>query len=396
MLAAPVTPVYLGAALALALLPGCQKGPVVKSEPRIPEVFVDTPKVQEVTEYEDFSGRTEAIRFVEIKARVTGYLQTTFFKDGADVQQGAQLFQIDPRVYQAELDRAIAAVAQANAHFERLDTEHQRTLRLLKQKAVSQEESDRIQYERLEAQSAVAAARASEQLARLNLDFTKITAPFSGRISRRQVDPGNLIQADLTTLTNLVALDPLYVYFDVDERTVLRVRRLIAQGKVRSARETEVPVRIGLADEEEFSLSGTIDFVDNRVDPNTGTLRIRAVVPNPKRFLSPGLFVRIRLPIGSAHPATLVPEEALGSDQGQRFLYVVGADDKVESRRVQVGLLQGGMREIQNGLAPTERFVVRGLQRVRPGLEVKPLPLENDRAIPAKAVSPHVSAGPKT
>ena len=219
-------------------------------------------------------------------------------------------------------------------------------------------------------------AEADRDLAALNLDFTRVTAPIGGRLSRRMVDPGNLVKADETALTSIVSLDPMFVYFDVDERTVLRIRRLIREGKIKSRTETELPVQVALADEDGFPRTGFINFSDNKVDPNTGTLRVRGVVENPKpHVLSPGMFLRVRLPIGKPYQALMIAERALGTDQGRKFLYVVNGDDEVEQRPVKVGQLNDeGMRVIEQGLQPGERVIVNGIQRVRAGKKVKPKP----------------------
>jgi RND family efflux transporter MFP subunit len=365
------------AAVGLTAL-GCNHAPQQAATVKPAEVFVTQPVTKEVTEFEDFTGRTEAVDSIEIRARVTGYLDKVHFKEGAEVKQGDLLFEIDPRPYQAELDRAEANVVQAQAHLTRLDSDFERAKGLIKNQAIGKEEFDRISGDRAEAAAALGVAQASRALAKLNLDYTKITAPITGRISRRYIDPGNLVKADDTVLTSVVSQDPIYAYFDVDERTVLRLRRLIQEGKIRSARETEVPVLLGLADEEGFSRHGTINFADNRVDPNTGTLRVRAIFPNAERILSAGLFVRIRLPVGTPHPALLIPEQALGTDQGQKFLYVVTPANEVEYRKVKIGPMSDGLRVIEDGLKAGERVIVNGLQRVRPGVtkvEAKPAPL---------------------
>ena len=369
------------AALAvIAALAGCTKPPPALAPTKPPEVVVDRPVVRDVTDYEDFTGRTEAVASVEVRARVTGYLEAIHFQDGTDVAKDAPLFQIDPKPYQAELDRAEATVKQAEAHLARVQKDYDRVLSLSKSGAISPEELDRTAGDRSEADAAVGVAKAARTLARQNLDYTKIVAPFAGRISRRYVDAGNLVKADETVLTTIVALDTVYANFDVDDRTLLRVRRLIRDGKVASARSRKTLVRVGLPDEEEHSLDGVVDFIDNKVDPGSGTLRIRAEVQNPaqngNRLLSPGMFVRVRLPIGDPRRSVLVPEEALGTDQGQKFVYVVNAADEVVYRPVKPGSQCGPLRVIDTGLTGDERVIVSGLQRVRPGAKVAPKPAE--------------------
>lgn len=383
-----------GLGLALVVLAGgCARKEAAKVEPPVPEVRVRYPEVQPVEEVEEFTGWTRAEKTVELRARVTGYLNEAPFKEGDDIKEGTPLFKIDPRTYQADADKAEAAVRQAEATLERLQVDYKRVR--LAGRAVSAEEVDRIASNRIEADASLRAAKAALEHAQLNLNFTVVKAPFTGRISRKNCDPGNLVKADETILTTLVSLDPIHVYFDVDERTVLRIRRLIHEGKVASARDKRITVKIGLADEDGFSREGYIDFVDNQLDHGTGTLRLRAVVPNKYYLLSPGMFVRVRVPVGPRQPATLVREEALGSDQGERFVYVVTKDNKVVSRKVVVGQLEGEMRVIKGDpktgkppVLPDERVIVAGMQRVRPGSLVKPTLVPSDRQAKAADVQP--------
>lgn len=356
--------------LAACALSGCQDNTAKPAQAKPPEVFIALPTREVVTEFEEFTGRIMAVQTVEIRARVTGYLDKALFKDGTDVKEGELLFEVDPRSYKADAAKAAAAVVQSKAHLDRLNLQETRAKQLLKSKAMSQEEFELISFDRAEAEASLGAATATKELADLNLSFTKITAPLSGRISRRLVDPGNLVKADETPMATIVSLDPIYAYFDVDERTVLRLRRLIQEGKIPSARQSMVMVKLALADEEDFTIDGVINFVDNQVESSTGTLRVRAVIDNPKLLLSPGMFARLRFPVGVPHEALLVREEALGADQGQRFLYVVNAQDEIEYRRVKVGLLHKGQRVIETGINPTDRIVVTGLQRVRPKSKV--------------------------
>jgi RND family efflux transporter MFP subunit len=336
----------------------------------LPEVLVGLPLVREVTDYETFTGRTEASERAEIRSRVTGYLEKTYFTEGAAVQQGQVLFLIDPRPYDAELTRAKASLAQAQARFTRLQRDYERFQPLVNTKAVSREEFDKIIGDRDEAQAAVGVAEANVKLAQLNLTYTEIRAPFSGLMSRQMVDPGNLVKADETVLSTLVATDPMYVYFDVDERTLLG--RLLKEERLEAAQRDRIPIEIGLADEESFPHAGVINFVDNRVDPNTGSMWLRGEFVNPARAIKPGIFVRVRLPLGKPYQAVIVAEQALGTDQGQRFLYVVDAQNKAAYRAVKVGQLSEGLRVVREGLNPGEKVVVSGLQRVRAGAEIVP------------------------
>lgn len=343
-----------------------------------PEVLVSVPVVRDVADYEVFTGRMEAVASVEVRARVTGYLDKSFFKEGMEVKQGQVLFKIDPRTYQAELERAEAAVKQAEAHLQRLDADYQRARVLFEKRAMGREDYDKAAGDRAEAEAGVRSAKASRDVAKLNLDFTDVTAPLDGRVSRRLIDPGNLVKADDTVLTSIVSLDPMYAYFDVDERTLLKFRRLLQKGKVVSARQTPLEVDVGLADEDNFPHHGTVDFIDNRVDAQTGTLRVRALLQNPKvdavnnRMYTPGLFVRARIPVGPPRQTLLIVEQAIGTDQGRKFLYVVDKDSMVDYRQVTLGPLSDGMRAVEQGLKADERVVVSGLQRVKKGVTVDP------------------------
>jgi RND family efflux transporter MFP subunit len=387
-------------AMAWATITGCnqEKPQLAVTRPQV--VLVSQPVTREVTDFEDFTGRSDAVFSVEVRARVTGYLDQVRFEDGSEVKEGDLLFQIDPRPYEAALAAAEATVIQSEAHQRRLEADHRRASHLFTRGAISREEVDRIVGDYAEASAAVGIAKAQRDLTKLNLEFTKVTAPIGGRTSRRLVDPGNLVQADQTALTTIVSLDPIYVYFDIDERTLLRLRRLIREGRIKSRTEAEVPVLVGLSDEEGYPHRGFINFSDNRVDPSTGTLRVRGVMPNPKpaqgsfRFLSPGLFMRVRLPIGTPHQSILIDEQALGTDQGKKFLYVVNDKNEVVYRPVKVGSLNEGKRVIEEGLAPGERVIVSGLQRVRPGVKVEPKSMED--SLHASIEAPIPSGTPAT
>jgi multidrug efflux system membrane fusion protein len=259
------------------------------------------PAGQQVGNHVDYTGRTEAVATVELRARVSGYLTRVVFKDGAEVRQGDLLFEIDPRPYQAELDRASAAVDVTEAQLKRAQADVARGKALLDRAAIAKEEYDKLLGEIAVAEAGVKAARASREVAALNLEWTKVTAPIAGRISRHLVDPGNVVKADDTVLARIVSTDPMYVYFDMDERTYLNLRQAILHDKLRPAGGTELPVAIGLANEDGFPRKGKIDYVHNQVDVNTGAVRMRAVLPNTDGLLVPGLFARVRV--------TLAPEK---------------------------------------------------------------------------------------
>src|SRR5262249_4039889 len=364
---------FLGLCLGLA---GCVRAPSAATEAAPTPVTVSRPVEGEVTDHADFTGRTAAVDSVEVRARVWGYLDKVNFKEGALVKKDDVLFEIDARLYRADLERAEGTVAQYEARVHRLERDYHRVKNLLARGAVGQEEYDRYEADYREAVANLHVAKANRDLAALNLGYTRVTAPVSGRVSRYVVTVGNLIQSGDqnggTLLTTVVSVDPMYVYFDMDERTVLRVRELNRDGKARSARETEWPVALGLATEEGFPHQGTIDFEDNQVNPKTGTLRVRGVFPNKDELLSPGLFARVRVPIGRAHRALLVTDRALDTDQGQKVVYVVNEKNEVVSRPVRLGALHDGLRETTEGLKAGEKVIVNGLQQVRPGLTVEP------------------------
>lgn len=351
---------------------GCRKPVVAPPPPKPPEVDVANPVTRTVTDFEEYTGRLAPVKMVDLRARVSGYLEEVQFTDGADVPADAPLFRVDSRPFSAAYEQAEATVQQMEARLERTQRQEERLTQLAEKKVTTLEDVDQSRFDRMEADGTLKAARAARDLAKLDLEFTEIKAPFAGRISRRLVDPGNLIKADETPLAILVSLDPIYAYFDVDERTVLQVRRLIAEGKMQSARDKAIEVELALADETEFTLKGRVNFVDNQVSATTGTLRLRAEIDNPRKLLSPGMFVRVKVPIGLARQAVLVQEEALGSDQGQRFVYILNDKDEVEYRRIKTGRLSHGLRVVNEGLTSSDRVVVNGLQRVRPGVKVTP------------------------
>jgi multidrug efflux system membrane fusion protein len=365
--------------VAVAALVGCSRKPPAPSKVDPPIVVVAYPVMQKVNDYEDFAGRTEPVKVVELKSRVSGYLKGIYFKDGQDIDAGKPLFDIDDRIYKAELKTAEAALKSAEARRMKAVADETRTKEGIKNGVNSEFDLDQAVSARGVAEADIGAAQAAIDKAETNLRFCRIFAPFDGRLSKRMVDEENLIKADDTLLTTIVLLDEVYATFDVDERTVMRIRRLIQKGEVTSSRQQTLRVQIALADEDDFSLYGTVVFTDNQVDPGTGTLRVRATIRNPRLrtapwyLLSPGQFVRVRVPIGPARDAVVVPEKAIGSDQGQRFVYVVTAKNEVERRNVRVGQQYGQLRVVEDGVVtPADRIIVDGLLRVRQGVEVAP------------------------
>ncbi len=357
-------------------LSGCGKTAVESAETGPIPVTASYPVEREVTDYADFTARTAAVDSVEVRARVWGYLDKVNFQEGQLVKKGDVLFEIDARTYEAEWKQAEGNLVSIEARVKRLDADLARAQRLVGTGAIGREEYDKIAGDRGEAAASLQALKAAAERAKLDLEYTKILAPVSGRVSRYLVTQGNLIQSGQagggTALTTIVSVDPIYAYFDVDERTVLRVRQLIREGKAVSARETEWPVALALISEEGFPHTGTINFVDNQVNPKTGTLRVRGVFPNKDEALSPGFFGRVRVPIGRPHKALLVTDRALDNDQGQKVLYVVNDKNEVVVRPIRTGALHDGLRAINDGLNPGERVIVNGLQQVRPGMVVEP------------------------
>jgi RND family efflux transporter MFP subunit len=366
------------------LLAACQQPQAAAPPPALPQVTVSQPVAREVVEWDEYTGRVEAVESVEVRARVSGYLQSVHFTDGAIVQKRALLFVIDPRPYQEELNRATAALEQTMARYERTQKDFSRAQQLVRARAMSQEEVDTRSADQREAQEAAQAARAAVEAARLNVEFTQIRAPISGRISRQLVTEGNLVNggtAQSTLLTTIVTLDPIYAYFEADERSYLKYSRLWRNGTRSGSREGKIPVNLGLADETGFPHRGQLDFLDNRLDPNTGTMAGRAIFPNPNLRLIPGLFARIHVPGSRQYEALLIPDETMGSDQTQRFAFVVNDQNTVEYRKVELGPIIDGLRVVRGGLKPEDWVIVNGVQRVRAGDKVDP----RKQAIPSGA-----------
>ena len=350
---------------------GRNEGPVA---PPPPKVTVSQPVVREIIEWDEYTGRLEAVDSVEVRARVSGYLESIHFQDGQIVKKGDLLFVIDPRPYQAELDQAEAELELAKARLKLAQDNVVRAEKLLSARAISEEEADtRVSDERV-ARATVEQAEAAVQAAKLNVEFTQVRAPITGRISRKLVTEGNLINGGTggTLLTTIVSLDPIYCYAEADEQSFLKYTRLAQEGKRPSSRQVRNPAYLALADETGFPHKGYIDFVDNQLDPNTGTIRGRAVFPNPDLTLTPGLFARIRIPGSGKYNAILLPDEAIGSDQSQRFVMIVNDENIAEYRKVVLGPKVNGLRIIREGLKPEDWVIVKGLQRVRPGVKVDP------------------------
>ncbi len=332
-----------------------------------PAVEVSQPVRRDVTDAEEFTGRLTPSHMVELRARVTGYLDKVDFKDGSEVKQGDVLFEIDPRPYQAALDLAKAKIKEAEATLKLAKAVYQADMAA--NAAVSKQQIAQ-DFEAVEqAEATLKVAEVAAEVAQLNLAFTRVTAPIGGRISRPDLDPGNLVLADTTRLGVLVATDPMYVSFDVDERTLLRIRADIRAGT--TGQDGKIPLEMGLANEEGFPRQGQFSAFDLKVDAATGTIRAWGVFPNADGFLLPGLSARVRMPLGKPHAALLVPDAAVLSDQDEKYLLVVDDKNRVRRTPVKVGALHDGLREIQEGLTPDSWVVVAGAPRVKDGDEVE-------------------------
>jgi RND family efflux transporter MFP subunit len=343
--------------------------------PAPPQVDVVQPLAREVTEWDEYTARLDAIDSVEVRPRVSGYLQSVHFDDGAMVKKGDLLFLIDPRPYEAAMRHAQADLGLTKTRLALAQKNLARGAGLIGSHAISQEEEDLRESTVRQSEAAVQVAQAALDTVALDVEFTRVTAPVSGRIGRKLVTEGNLITGGVgtrgTLLTTIVSLDPIYAYFEADERSFLKYVRLAQTGQRPSSRDFHTPVWIGLDDEDGFPRRGAMDFVDNQLDRGTGTIIGRAVLANPDLTLTPGLFARLRLPGSGTYPAVLLPDAAVLYDQAQKFVFVVDGDDKAQYRTVKTGPLIDGLRVISEGLTPDDWVVVGGTQRVRPGLKVE-------------------------
>jgi multidrug efflux system membrane fusion protein len=405
--------------VAMTLGAGCnEKHPDAVATPP-PAVLVGQPVERMVTDYQVFTARTQDVQSVDIKARVGGFLTKVVVKDGAEVKEGDILFQIDDRPYKAALDQAKAAVSHAKASLElskaalvKAQADYDIGLTVQKQQkgAISDQEIVRRLGARDEAKAnidvataGIGQAEAALEMAQLNYDWCKVTAPISGRAARHLVNTGDVVTLGVTVLDNIVSLKPIWAYFNVDQNTAEQVQLLIREGKLKAARKGEIPVgmNLGGGSDEAFPIAGTIDYVSNQLDPNTGSIQVRAIFPNEDETLVGGLFARIRVPIAAPHEALLVNDRAIGTDQGQRFIVVVNDKNEVERRMVEVGQLHDGLREVYrfrtvtepgpggktaarkvDVLKPTDWLVVEGLMRARPGDKVEPKHVDMQTLIP--------------
>lgn len=358
---------------ALFIFASCKKSQPASAQAPLP-VNVVAAIEKEVTPWSEFTGRTEAIDFVEVRPRVSGYVTEVKFQDGAVVKKGDPLFVIDPRPYQAELDLATAHAQQAEAQHKLADIDFKRVENLRQKQVVAAEEYDRKAAALLQAQASLRAALAAKDTAALNVGFTTVESPIDGKASDARVNVGSLVQASggpESILTTVVSIDPFYVYADADENSVLQfMKEHDEANRVRG--EDKTPAFIQLANEKDFPHEGYIDFIDNRLDPGTGTLRLRGVFKSWDPLLAPGFFVRMRVPKGPKQAAVLIPDEVIGSEQNVKFVYVVRPDTTLERRSIETGEMEGGLRIVRAGLKAGEKVVSTRLQMLRPGMPVQP------------------------
>jgi RND family efflux transporter MFP subunit len=360
------------AALAGVALAGCEQNTYVAPPP--PKVDVALPLKQKITRYLEATGNTAPIKSVDLVARVQGFLETINYKDGELVKEGATLFTIEPETYKLKLDQAQAAQVGAEASVKQAEADFKRQTDLVARQAVSQATLDTSTSTRDNAQANLQQAQANTRIAEVNYGYTKVTAPFDGYVTAHMVSIGELVgAASPTQLATIVALDPIYVNFNVNEQDVLRIRAEALRHGVTVAQLRQLPVQVGLQTDQGYPHEGRLDYIAPTISQSTGTLAVRGIVPNPDRTMLPGYFVRVRVPYDQNSDALLVPDTALGSDQGGRYVLVVTADNTVEQRKVEIGPIEdGALRVIETGLKPDDRVVIAGLLRAIPGQKVDP------------------------
>jgi RND family efflux transporter MFP subunit len=359
---------------ALFTVCGCAKSGS-GSQPPPPEVSVAPVLEKRVKDWDEFTGRLQAVETVEIRPRVSGYIDKVAFTEGSLVKRGTLLFVIDPRPYQAEYDRAAADVKRFKTALELGKIELVRVQRLKDSGAVSQEELDERKSTVAQAEANVAGSEAALEAASLNLNFTKVTSPIDGRVSRAEVTRGNLVTGGSnggTLLSSVVSMDPIYLYFDADEQSYLRYAQMARSGERPSSRDSGSPVQVGLANEDGFPHAGTVDFVDNQLNPQTGTIRARAVLQNKDGQFTPGLFARVQLLGSGEYSAILIDDRAVNTDQNQKYVLLLGPNNQVEYRKVKLGRVIDGLRVVREGLKAGDVIIVNGAQRVHPGITVTP------------------------
>lgn len=363
----------LGAMLLSVLLVGCDNSVAQNAAPPAPAVSAADVVVKSISQWDSFNGRIEAVESVQLRPRVSGYIDKVNYTDGQEVKKGEVLFTIDDRTYRAALEQAQANLARAKTQANLAQSEANRTDKLINTHLVSREEWEQRRSAAVQAQADIRAAQAAVDAAQLNLDFTKVTAPIDGRASRALITSGNLVTAGDTAsvLTTLVSQKTVYVYFDVDESTYLHYQNLARSGQGASSNNTALPVEIGLTGEEGYPHQGKVDFLDNQLTPSTGTIRMRALLDNSQRQFTPGLFARVRLPGSAEFKATLIDDKAVLTDQDRKYVYIVDKEGKAQRRDITPGRLADGLRIVRQGLNPGDKVIVEGLQKVfMPGMPV--------------------------
>jgi multidrug efflux system membrane fusion protein len=355
---------------------GCAPAAEAGAQPAAPPTVTVAPvEVRNIAETTEFTGRLGAIDDVEIRPRVSGYLDHVHFQSGQLVKRGDQLFTIDARYYEAAWSATEAEVVQAQVRLQNADKEAERAAQLLESRAISAEESESRTARQAEARAALLAAEAARETAKLDIEYAEVVAPVDGRVGRALVTPGNFVSGvpgGNTLLTTIVSVDPMYVYIDVDENSLLGLQKLMRENALPHDEQGRVKVEMGLADEEGYSRAGVVESLGNSLDPGTGSILMRILVPNPDGMLLPGLFARVRVPTTPKRDTILVNPRAIGTDQSQKFVYVVGEDSTARRRTIDIGPLLDGLRIVRDGLKPGDRIIVNGLQRVRPGSPVTP------------------------
>ncbi|MEB7932100.1 efflux RND transporter periplasmic adaptor subunit [Enterobacter quasiroggenkampii] len=363
----------LGAMLLSVLLVGCDNSVAQNAAPPAPAVSAADVVVKSISQWDSFNGRIEAVESVQLRPRVSGYIDKVNYTDGQEVKKGEVLFTIDDRTYRAALEQAQANLARTKTQASLAQSEANRTDKLINTHLVSREEWEQRRSAAVQAQADIRAAQAAVDAAQLNLDFTKVTAPIDGRASRALITSGNLVTAGDTAsvLTTLVSQKTVYVYFDVDESTYLHYQNLARSGQGATSNHTALPVEIGLTGEEGYPHQGKVDFLDNQLTPSTGTIRMRALLDNSQRQFTPGLFARVRLPGSAEFKATLIDDKAVLTDQDRKYVYIVDKEGKAQRRDITPGRLADGLRIVRQGLNPGDKVIVEGLQKVfMPGMPV--------------------------
>ncbi|KLP53246.1 acriflavin resistance protein AcrA [Enterobacter genomosp. O] len=368
-----VYPSVLGVMFLSVLLVGCDNSVAQNAAPPAPAVSAADVVVKSISQWDSFNGRIEAVESVQLRPRVSGYIDKVNYTDGQEVKKGEVLFTIDDRTYRAALEQAQANLARAKTQASLAQSEANRTDKLINTHLVSREEWEQRRSAAVQAQADIRAAQAAVDAAQLNLDFTRVTAPIDGRASRALITSGNLVTAGDTAsvLTTLVSQKTVYVYFDVDESTYLHYQNLARSGQGASSNHMALPVEIGLTGEEGYPHQGKVDFLDNQLTPSTGTIRMRALLDNAQRQFTPGLFARVRLPGSAEFKATLVDDKAVLTDQDRKYVYIVDKEGKAQRRDITPGRLADGLRIVRQGLNPGDKVIIDGLQKVfMPGMPV--------------------------